>query len=56
MGLNDNLDAVAYEQRTANMIALMQTGEYVDPDGSWSITMGFRQELLEQITERLGLE
>ena len=46
----------AYEQRTANMIALMHTPEFTDADGTWSITMGFRQELLEKITERLGLE
>ena len=47
---------LTYEQRTANMIALMQTAECADIDGTWSISMGFRQELLEKITERLGLE
>jgi hypothetical protein len=53
MGLADN---AAYEQRTANLIALMHTPEFTDIDGTWSITMKFRQELLQQITERLGLE
>ena len=50
------LEQIAMEQYTANLIALMQTPEFEDPTGSWSLQMKFRQELLKQVSERLGLE
>jgi hypothetical protein len=47
--------ALAYEQRTANLIDLMQTDSFEDHDGRWGILNSLRADIFSQIIERLGL-
>lgn len=48
--------ALAYEQRTANLIALLQTPNLTGHDGSqWGIMLELREELFNEAAVRLEL-
>lgn len=48
--------ALAYEQRTANLIAIWQTGEIRSGDETFGIMAEYRMSLYKEIAERLGFK
>jgi uncharacterized protein YjgD (DUF1641 family) len=53
--ISEAIKNLAYEQRTANLIDLMQTDSFEDHDGRWGILNSLRADIFSQIIERLGL-
>jgi hypothetical protein len=48
--------ALAFEQRTANLIAIWQTSEVKMEGGTYGITLELRTTLFNEIAQRLGLD
>jgi hypothetical protein len=48
--------AVAYEQRTANLIALWQTGDITADGGTYGITGEKRMAVYYELAQRLGFD
>lgn len=54
-GLTQATYTLAYEQRTATLVALLQTPTMEGEDGStWGIQTGLREDLFNEVMHRLG--